>query len=141
MSRKFGVELEMTGITREQAATALAAYFVTDARYVGGAYDKWCVTDRDGKEWTVMSDSSIHGEQKIGSGIYYPKPLHHQPAYAAHHAGCIAGGPAPLPVSEALCDQVLSLPMHPYMTEADATRAAGVVLAATGAGGVDEVGS
>ena len=30
--------------------------------------DKWCVTDRDGKEWTVMSDSSIHGEQKIGSG-------------------------------------------------------------------------
>ena len=64
----FGVEVEMTGITREQAATVLAAYFATDARYVGGAYDKWCVTDRDGKEWTVMSDSSIHGEQKIGSG-------------------------------------------------------------------------
>ena len=64
----FGVEVEMTGITREQAATALAAYFATDARYVGGAYDKWCVTDRDCKEWTVMSDSSIHGEQKIGSG-------------------------------------------------------------------------
>lgn len=38
----FGVEVEMTGITREQAATALAAYFATDARYVGGAYDKWC---------------------------------------------------------------------------------------------------
>ena len=33
----FGVEVEMTGITREQAATALAAYFATDARYVGGA--------------------------------------------------------------------------------------------------------
>ena len=64
----FGVEVEMTGITREQAATALASYFATDARYVGGAYDKWCVTDRDGKEWTVMRDSSIHGEQKIGSG-------------------------------------------------------------------------
>ena len=64
----FGVEVEMTGITREQAATALAAYFATDARYVGGDYDKWCVTDRDGKEWTVMSDSSIHGEQTIGSG-------------------------------------------------------------------------
>lgn len=35
----FGVEVEMTGITREQAATALAAYFATAARYVGGAYD------------------------------------------------------------------------------------------------------
>ena len=68
--------------------------------------------------------------QQIGSGIYYPKPLHHQPAYAAHHAGAVAGGPAPLPVSEALCHQVLSLPMHPYMTEADAARVAGVVLGA-----------
>jgi dTDP-4-amino-4,6-dideoxygalactose transaminase len=68
--------------------------------------------------------------RQIGSGIYYPKPLHHQPAYAAHHAGAVAGGPAPLPVSEALCHQVLSLPMHPYMTEADAARVAGVVLGA-----------
>lgn len=66
--------------------------------------------------------------QQIGSGIYYPKPLHRQPAYAAHHAGVVAGGPAPLPVSEALCDQVLSLPMHPYMSEQDAARVAGVVL-------------
>ena len=64
----FGVEVEMTGITREQVATALAASFARDARYGGSAYDQWCVTDRDGKEWTVMSDSSIHGEQKIGSG-------------------------------------------------------------------------
>jgi UDP-2-acetamido-2-deoxy-ribo-hexuluronate aminotransferase len=68
--------------------------------------------------------------QQIGNSIYYPKPLHHQPAYAAHHAACITGGPAPLPVSEALCEQVLSLPMHPYMSEADAQRVAAVVLAA-----------
>ncbi|WP_137126855.1 DegT/DnrJ/EryC1/StrS aminotransferase family protein [Roseomonas sp. HF4] len=68
--------------------------------------------------------------QRIGSGIYYPKALHHQPAYATHHAASIAGGPPPLPVSEALCHQVLSLPMHPYMSEADATRAAETVLAA-----------
>lgn len=66
----------------------------------------------------------------IGSGIYYPKPLHHQPAYAAHHAGAIAGGPPPLPVSESLCHRVLSLPMHPYMSEADAQRAAAVALGA-----------
>ena len=68
--------------------------------------------------------------QQIGSGIYYPKPLHHQPAYAEHHAACITAGPAPLPVSEALCDQVLSLPMHPYMSEADAQRVSEVVLGA-----------
>ncbi len=65
----------------------------------------------------------------IPSAIYYPKPLHHQPAYAAGHAGGIAGGPPPLPVSERLCDQVLSLPMHPYLTEEDVSRVAAAVIA------------
>ena len=33
----FGVEVEMTGITREQAAQALAIYFGTTPRYKGGS--------------------------------------------------------------------------------------------------------
>ena len=37
----FGVEVEMTGLTRRQAAQALANYFGTEAYYVGGGYDKW----------------------------------------------------------------------------------------------------
>jgi dTDP-4-amino-4,6-dideoxygalactose transaminase len=54
----------------------------------------------------------------VPSAIYYPKPLHAQPAYAtAHAAGIVAGAP-PLPVSEQLCMRVLSLPMHPYLDEA-----------------------
>ena len=65
----------------------------------------------------------------VPSAIYYPKPLHRQPAYAAAHAGAIAGGPPPLPVSEALCDRVLSLPMHPYLREDDVARVAEAVLA------------
>ncbi|MBL6458562.1 DegT/DnrJ/EryC1/StrS family aminotransferase [Belnapia sp. T6] len=65
----------------------------------------------------------------IPSAIYYPKPLHHQPAYAGAHAAGIAGGPPPLPVSERLCDQVLSLPMHPYLTEAEVGRVAAALLA------------
>src|SRR5215211_64170 len=36
----------------------------------------------------------------LPSAIYYPKPLHEQPAYRAAHASALAGGPAPLPVSE-----------------------------------------
>lgn len=65
----------------------------------------------------------------VPSAIYYPKPLHHQPAYAAAHAGSIAGGPPPLPVSERLCEQVLSLPMHPYLAQEDIARVAAAVLA------------
>jgi dTDP-4-amino-4,6-dideoxygalactose transaminase len=66
--------------------------------------------------------------ERIGSGIYYPKPLHRQPAYAAHHSIAFAGNPPPLAISENLAGQVLSLPMHAYMNEEDAARAADVVL-------------
>ncbi|MCA3271634.1 MAG: DegT/DnrJ/EryC1/StrS family aminotransferase [Roseomonas sp.] len=66
--------------------------------------------------------------ERIGSGIYYPKPLHRQPAYAAHHAAAFAGEAPPLAISERLAGQVLSLPMHAYMTEEDAARVAQVVL-------------
>ena len=46
----------------------------------------------------------------IPTMVYYPKPLHHQKAYA-HYA--VAGNG--LPVSERLPAEVLSLPMHPYL--------------------------
>ncbi len=44
----FGVEVEMTGITREQAARALAQYFGTQPRHYGGTYDSWIVKDPEG---------------------------------------------------------------------------------------------
>lgn len=64
----FGVEVEMTGITREQAARALAEYFGTTTWYKGGVYDTWVVCDSEGKEWKLMSDSSIQPECRTGSG-------------------------------------------------------------------------
>ena len=64
----FGVEVEMTGLTRRQAAQALANYFGTEPYYVGGGYDKWSVKDPDGKAWSIMSDSSIVTEMKTESG-------------------------------------------------------------------------
>ena len=64
----FGVEVEMTGITREQAAQALAEYFGTTPQYLGTYYDTWGVTDPEGKVWKLMSDGSIRAERKTGSG-------------------------------------------------------------------------
>ena len=60
----FGVEVELTGITRQQAAQALANYFGTRARHIRGGYDTWTVSDTEGKEWKLMSDSSIKAERK-----------------------------------------------------------------------------
>lgn len=64
----FGVEVEMTGITREQAAQALAEYFGTSPQYLGTYYDTWGVTDPEGKVWKLMSDGSIRAERKTGNG-------------------------------------------------------------------------
>ncbi|HEV7266920.1 MAG TPA: DegT/DnrJ/EryC1/StrS family aminotransferase [Falsiroseomonas sp.] len=61
-------------------------------------------------------------EEGVPSGIYYPKPLHHQPAYAGAHAASVAGDPPPLPISEMLCHRILSLPMHPYLTAEEVAR-------------------
>jgi len=58
----FGMEDEMTGITRRQAAEALAELFGSSAQYAGGTYDKWAVTDNEGKTWELASDSSIRKE-------------------------------------------------------------------------------
>ena len=67
----FGVEVEMTGITREQAAWALANYFETEPVYTGGTYDTWTVKDTEGKIWKLMSDSSIYTERRV-DGRYEP---------------------------------------------------------------------
>ena len=67
----FGVEAEMTGITRRQAAEALAAYFGTSVHYCGTYYDTWGVTDPEGKEWKLMSDGSINAERKTESGYEF----------------------------------------------------------------------
>ena len=64
----FGVEVEMTGITRRQAGEALAAYFGTEPQYLGTYYDTWGVTDPEGKVWKLMSDSSIRAERKTADG-------------------------------------------------------------------------
>lgn len=64
----FGVEVEMTGITREQAARALANYFGTEPHYKGGAYGTWSVEDPRRQTWKLVLDSSILAERKTSSG-------------------------------------------------------------------------
>lgn len=65
-------------------------------------------------------------EQNIPAMVYYPRPLHLQQAFAAcgHKVG-------DLPVAEAACKRVLSLPMYPYMSEADVAKVASVILSST----------
>ena len=60
----FGVEIELTGITRAEAAEALAAYFETTPQRSYDNYDSWYVPDREGKQWRIMSDGSIRAVER-----------------------------------------------------------------------------
>jgi len=62
----------------------------------------------------------------IPSAIYYPKPLHLQPAYRAHH------DEARLPAAEDIATRILALPIHPDLSDADVAAICEVVLAALG---------
>lgn len=54
--------------------------------------------------------------QGVPSAIYYPRPLHHQPAYAAAHDG------VPLPVAENIAMRILALPIHPDLDDVQVAR-------------------
>jgi dTDP-4-amino-4,6-dideoxygalactose transaminase len=60
----------------------------------------------------------------IETGIHYPFPIHLQPAHA--DLGYQAGD---FPVTEALADRILSLPMHPALTSDDLDHVAGSIRA------------
>jgi dTDP-4-amino-4,6-dideoxygalactose transaminase len=58
----------------------------------------------------------------ISSMIYYPKPLHRQKAFAGQ-----PGSDRPLPASERIAAEVLSLPIHPYLSHENQERIIAVV--------------
>jgi dTDP-4-amino-4,6-dideoxygalactose transaminase len=60
----------------------------------------------------------------VPTAIYYPKPLHHQPAYRPYHGG------NPLPVSEDLATRIMALPIHPDLTDDQARRVCTALAAA-----------
>ncbi len=66
-------------------------------------------------------------DEKIPTAIYYPRPLHHQTAYAAFP---VAGNGAPN--AERLSAEVLSLPMHPYLEPEDQDRIVAAIRRAMG---------
>lgn len=63
--QNFGVEIELTGITRQQAASIVANYFGTSFAYIGSYYKTWGATDRKNRTWKAMSDASISTQRKV----------------------------------------------------------------------------
>ncbi len=72
-TQNFGIEIEMTGLTRAAAARIIAGHFGTQATHVGGAYDSYTVRDDRNRIWKVVSDASIrcrNGNNRAASRDY-----------------------------------------------------------------------
>ena len=66
-TQHFGIEIEMTGITRSKAASLMATFFGIGSKYhAGGAYDTYIAEDGQGRKWKAMNDSSLYPEKKVG---------------------------------------------------------------------------
>jgi dTDP-4-amino-4,6-dideoxygalactose transaminase len=108
---------KVAGWTKERQANA--RFFDDNLEGVGvpkvapGAvhvYHQYTITVPDDRDGFVTALREEHG---IGSGVYYPIPNHRLPSFARTED---------LPNTERACQAVLSLPVHPSLSESDRER-------------------
>ena len=109
-------EYELNDVNRAAARyTELLSDKVKTPAIPGGYYSSWAqytiqLPDRKTRD-RIQAGMKEAG---IPTMVYYPKPMHKQLAFGLeddYGFDCS--------VTERLCDTVLSLPMHPYLTEED----------------------
>lgn len=91
------------------------------------------VPDDRTSAWAVYTIQSAKREnikaalqsQNIPIAVYYPAPLHQQPAFQS-----AVGGGKPMPVSDRLAKEVISLPIHPYLSDDDQNQIVEVIRSA-----------
>ncbi len=119
---------------RELAARRRAADFYT--RELEGVVQTPRIPRGGQSAWAQYTVRSPHRDairahlqsQNIPTAIYYPRPLHLQPAFTQADGAGVA-----MPVSELLAREVFSLPMHPYLEEAEQREIVEAVKGAVGA--------
>lgn len=61
-SQNFGVEIEMTGVSRGTAASVIANYFgVGGIHFAGGTYQTYEAKDSKGRVYVHRGDIPLHG--------------------------------------------------------------------------------
>ncbi len=88
-------------------------------------YHQYTVRVADDRDGFVRA---LKEEHQVGSGVYYPIPNHRLPSLAPYAPGL------DLPETEVAAREVVSLPVHPSLTQGDLDRIAAAVEAVAGAG-------
>ena len=73
------------------------------------AWHQYTVRVTDGRARRDALQAALR-ERGIESAVFYPTPIHRQPLYER-----LGYGSAPCPVAERVCDEVLSIPVHPSL--------------------------
>jgi dTDP-4-amino-4,6-dideoxygalactose transaminase len=105
----FADEIVLRNAVADRYAKTLSGNVTQVPKVIEGGVSTWA-------QYTIEHPNrdglAAHLKAKgIPTAVYYPVPMHLQSVYAQYPKG--AGG---LPVTEAKASQVISLPMHPYMT-------------------------
>jgi hypothetical protein len=66
LQSNFGIEIEMTGITRRKAAKIVAEHLGGTVEELNDYYKTFKIKGRDGRVWKIMYDGSIHTQKKSG---------------------------------------------------------------------------
>jgi dTDP-4-amino-4,6-dideoxygalactose transaminase len=107
----FEDEIEARNRVARRYAEGLAGLVQTPT-VIDGGVSVWAqytieTPDRDGLAAALRAEGAP-------TAVYYPIPIHRQKVYSAYPTA-----PGGLPVTEAKARRVISLPMHPYLSEAD----------------------
>ena len=117
----LGVKLDAFASYELEAVNRAAQMY---SEYLGEATKTPVVPEGFGSSWAqytiLLKDEAQRQkvqhalkEQGIPTMVYYPKPMHLQGAFDQLEQ------PVACPVTESLCQRVVSLPMHPYLSEED----------------------
>ncbi len=102
--RRKNAELLTSGL---QGLEGLATPFVPD--HSGHSFHQYSIlVDEDVVGVSRDDLSRLLAAKGVETAVHYPRPLHRQPLFS--------GADAELPVSETVCQQILSLPVHPNLS-------------------------
>ncbi|HET7412475.1 MAG TPA: DegT/DnrJ/EryC1/StrS family aminotransferase, partial [Pararhizobium sp.] len=107
----FPEEIEMRNAVARRYTEALSGAVETPVVPDGlqSVWAQYTVRTGGGRRDAIAAHLKENG---VPVAIYYPTPLHRQTAYK--HDPVAGNG---LPVSDRICNEVFSLPMHPYLDE------------------------
>ncbi len=87
-------------------------YLPQEKEHCYSVYHLYVIRTKDAKDRDPLKDYLL--SKSIGVGIHYPIPLHLQKAFSY-----LGYKRSDFPVAERLAQQILSLPMHPYLEKED----------------------